>query len=31
MTTTKEVVRVVDMTTGTKTKGDSDMVGTAAA
>jgi len=31
MTTTKEVAKVVDMTTGTKTKGGSDVVGTAAA
>jgi hypothetical protein len=31
MTTTKEVAKVVDMTTGTKTKGGSDVVGAAAA
>jgi hypothetical protein len=31
MTTTKEIAKVVSMTTGTKTKGGSDVVGTAAA
>jgi hypothetical protein len=31
MTTTKEVAKVVDMTTGTKTKGGSEVVGAAAA
>jgi hypothetical protein len=30
MTTTKEVAKVVDMTAGTKTKRDSDVVGAAA-
>jgi hypothetical protein len=31
MTTTKEVVKVVDMSTGTKTKGGSEVVGAAGA